>query len=49
MYDTDVLSCQKKRMVPATTAHRKDLIEKIDKLKAGGTTELQSVALLREF
>ncbi|XP_070196192.1 voltage-dependent calcium channel subunit alpha-2/delta-2-like [Littorina saxatilis] len=41
MYDTDVLSCQKKRMVPATNAHRKDLIEKIDKLKAGGTTELQ--------
>ncbi|KAL8570692.1 hypothetical protein ACOMHN_039127 [Nucella lapillus] len=41
MYDTDVMSCQKKRMVPATNAHRKDLIEKIDKLKAGGTTELQ--------
>ncbi|PVD23318.1 hypothetical protein C0Q70_16586 [Pomacea canaliculata] len=41
MYDTDVQSCQKKRMVPATNAHRKDLIAKIDKLQAGGTTELQ--------
>ncbi|XP_059149465.1 voltage-dependent calcium channel subunit alpha-2/delta-2-like [Physella acuta] len=40
-YDTTVLSCQEQRMVPATNAHRKDLIEKIDKLKAGGTTELE--------
>ncbi|CAL1539791.1 unnamed protein product [Lymnaea stagnalis] len=40
-FDTQVLSCQEQRMVPATNAHRKDLIEKIDKLKAGGTTELE--------
>ncbi|XP_067678444.1 voltage-dependent calcium channel subunit alpha-2/delta-2-like [Haliotis asinina] len=40
-FTTEVLSCQMKRMVPATIAHRKDLIEKIEKLKAGGTSELE--------
>ena len=40
-YDTKVLSCEEERMVAATNAHRKDLIEKIEKLKAGGTTELE--------
>ncbi|XP_005108179.1 voltage-dependent calcium channel subunit alpha-2/delta-2 [Aplysia californica] len=40
-YDTRVLSCQEERMVKATNAHRKDLIEKIEKLVAGGTTELE--------
>ncbi|GFR88739.1 voltage-dependent calcium channel subunit alpha-2/delta-2-like, partial [Elysia marginata] len=40
-YDTQVLSCQKERLVPATNAYRKDLKEKISKLKAGGTSELE--------
>ncbi|GFO18775.1 voltage-dependent calcium channel subunit alpha-2/delta-2-like [Plakobranchus ocellatus] len=40
-YDTQVLSCQKESMVPATNAYRKDLKEKISKLKAGGTSELE--------
>nr|KAI8754030.1 voltage-dependent calcium channel subunit alpha-2/delta-3-like [Biomphalaria glabrata] len=40
-YDTQVLSCQEQRMVQGTNAFRKDLIEKIEKLKAGGTTELE--------
>ncbi|KAK3727819.1 hypothetical protein QZH41_008237 [Actinostola sp. cb2023] len=40
-YDTEVLSCQKDRLVPASTSHKKDLIEKIDSLKAGGTSELK--------
>ncbi|XP_015752971.1 PREDICTED: uncharacterized protein LOC107332703, partial [Acropora digitifera] len=40
-YQTEVLSCQQNRLVPASTSHRKDLIEKIDNLKAGGTSELK--------
>ncbi|KAJ7333705.1 hypothetical protein OS493_015788 [Desmophyllum pertusum] len=40
-YKTEVLSCQQNRLVPASTSHRKDLIEKIDNLKAGGTTDLK--------
>ncbi|CAI9736897.1 Hypothetical predicted protein [Octopus vulgaris] len=40
-FTTEVLSCQQNRMVPATIAHRKDLIEKIYSLKAGGTSELE--------
>lgn len=40
-FTTEVLSCQQNRMVPATIAHRKDLIEKIKTLKAGGTSELE--------
>ncbi|KAL3869469.1 hypothetical protein ACJMK2_042147 [Sinanodonta woodiana] len=38
---TEALSCVKEKMVPATIAHRKDLIEKIEKLKPGGTSELE--------
>ncbi|XP_064625749.1 voltage-dependent calcium channel subunit alpha-2/delta-2-like isoform X2 [Lineus longissimus] len=38
---TEVLSCKPDKMVPATVAHRKDLIEKIYSLKAGGTSELE--------
>ncbi|XP_069125986.1 LOW QUALITY PROTEIN: voltage-dependent calcium channel subunit alpha-2/delta-2-like [Argopecten irradians] len=40
-FSTDVLSCQTESLVEATIAHRKDLIEKINKLKAGGTSELE--------
>ena len=40
-YKTEVLSCQQNRLVPASTSHRKDLIEKIDNLRAGGTSELK--------
>ena len=40
-FDTDVLSCQQKGLVPATVSHRKDLIEKIYKLVPGGTSELE--------
>ncbi|KAK3089549.1 hypothetical protein FSP39_004513 [Pinctada imbricata] len=40
-YGTTVLSCQQEKMVQATIAHRKDLKEKIQKLKAGGTSELR--------
>lgn len=40
-YGTTALSCQQDTMVPATIAHRKDLKEKIQKLKAGGTSELE--------
>ncbi|XP_063400495.1 voltage-dependent calcium channel subunit alpha-2/delta-2-like [Mytilus trossulus] len=40
-YSTDVLSCREEKLVPATNAHRKDIIEKIQKLKAGGTSELE--------
>ncbi|XP_021354096.1 voltage-dependent calcium channel subunit alpha-2/delta-1-like, partial [Mizuhopecten yessoensis] len=40
-FSTNVLSCQTESLVPATIAHRKDLIEKIQKLKAGGTSELE--------
>ena len=40
-YKTEVLSCQQNRLVPASTSHRKDLIERIDNLKAGGTSELK--------
>ncbi|CAH1773823.1 unnamed protein product [Owenia fusiformis] len=41
LFTTEVLSCQQEHMVPATVAHRKDLIEKIYKLKPGGTSELE--------
>nr|QJU69482.1 cacna2d1 [Nematostella vectensis] len=41
-YDTEVLSCQKDRLVPASTSHRKDLTEKINNLQAGGTSELKA-------
>ncbi|XP_052254694.1 voltage-dependent calcium channel subunit alpha-2/delta-2-like isoform X2 [Dreissena polymorpha] len=41
-YQTTVLSCQQERMVPATIAHRKDLIRNIKDLKPGGTSELES-------
>lgn len=40
-YGTTALSCQQDTMVPATIAHRKDLKEKIQKLRAGGTSELE--------
>ncbi|XP_050400585.1 voltage-dependent calcium channel subunit alpha-2/delta-2 [Patella vulgata] len=40
-YNTESLSCVQTDLVPATNSHRKDLIEKIDKLRAGGTSELQ--------
>ncbi|ESO88121.1 hypothetical protein LOTGIDRAFT_165858 [Lottia gigantea] len=40
-FDTEPMSCRQNQMVPATNSHRKDLIEKIEKLKAGGTSELQ--------
>ncbi|XP_074641618.1 voltage-dependent calcium channel subunit alpha-2/delta-2-like [Tubulanus polymorphus] len=40
-FDTEVLSCQRDKMVPATVAHRKDLIEKIYSLKPGGTSEME--------
>ena len=40
-YKTEVLSCQKNRLVPASVWHRKDLTEKIDNLKAGGTSEFK--------
>ena len=40
-YSTEVLSCQKNRLVPASVWHRKDLKEKIDSLKAGGTSEFK--------
>ncbi|KAI8499268.1 hypothetical protein Bbelb_230320 [Branchiostoma belcheri] len=41
-HDTEVLSCQQNRLVPASTAHRKDLIQKIDGLQAGGTIQNSS-------
>ena len=41
VYNTEVLSCQNNRLVPASTSHRKDLIDKIDNLKAGGTSEFE--------
>ncbi len=40
-YSTEVLSCQQDRLVQATVAHRKDLIEKVYKLVPGGTSELE--------
>ncbi|KAK2171034.1 hypothetical protein NP493_1112g00000 [Ridgeia piscesae] len=40
-FSTKVLSCQQERLVPATVAHRKDLIEKTFKLVPGGTSELE--------
>jgi hypothetical protein len=36
-----VLSCQQNRLVPASTAHRKDLIAKIKDLEAKGATKLK--------
>jgi hypothetical protein len=38
---TRVLSCQQNRLVPASTAHRKDLIAKIKDLEAKGATKLK--------
>ncbi|XP_070555607.1 voltage-dependent calcium channel subunit alpha-2/delta-2-like [Ptychodera flava] len=40
-FSTEILSCQDDRLVPASTAHRKDLKEKLENLKPGGTSELQ--------
>ena len=40
-FNTEVQSCQHERMVPATIAHRKDLIKNIEGLKPGGTSELE--------
>ena len=40
-HQTNVLSCQHERMVPATIAHRKDLIKNIEDLQPGGTSELE--------
>ncbi|XP_028402985.1 voltage-dependent calcium channel subunit alpha-2/delta-1-like isoform X1 [Dendronephthya gigantea] len=39
---TNVLSCQQNRLVPASTSHRKDLIAKIKELKAAGATKLKN-------
>ncbi|XP_052774120.1 voltage-dependent calcium channel subunit alpha-2/delta-3-like isoform X2 [Mya arenaria] len=41
-YQTTVVSCEQKHMVPATIAHRKDLIKNIQDLKPGGTSELEA-------
>ncbi|XP_060584904.1 voltage-dependent calcium channel subunit alpha-2/delta-3-like [Ruditapes philippinarum] len=41
-YETTVLSCHSERMVPATIAHRKDLIKNVENLRPGGTSELES-------
>ncbi|VEL34225.1 unnamed protein product [Protopolystoma xenopodis] len=41
-YQTEVLSCQENHMVPATLAHRRDLIEKINAIEPGGTTEMDA-------
>ena len=43
LYSTEVLSCQTRSLVPATSAHRKDLIEKISSLQPAGTSEMESV------
>ncbi|GAU99492.1 hypothetical protein RvY_10486 [Ramazzottius varieornatus] len=40
-YTSEVLGCQSGSLVPATNAHRKDLIEKVSQLQAGGTSELE--------
>ncbi|PAA92856.1 hypothetical protein BOX15_Mlig015658g4 [Macrostomum lignano] len=40
-FKSEVLSCQETKMVPATIEFRKDLMEKIDGLKPGGTSELE--------
>ena len=40
-YETTVLSCHSERMVPATIAHRKDLIKNVENLRPGGTSELE--------
>lgn len=32
-FKSEVLSCRRQKMVPATLAHRKDLIETIDQVK----------------
>ncbi|XP_038057398.1 voltage-dependent calcium channel subunit alpha-2/delta-3-like [Patiria miniata] len=40
-FNTTVLSCKDDRLVPATTAHRKDLKEKTGELKPKGTSELK--------
>ncbi|XP_033124937.1 voltage-dependent calcium channel subunit alpha-2/delta-1-like [Anneissia japonica] len=40
-YNTEVLSCKDDRLVPASTAHRKDLNEKTGNLIPGGTSELK--------
>lgn len=42
-YETQVMSCQADSLVPATNAHRKDLIEKVMHLKPGGTSEFEYV------
>ncbi|CAD5114296.1 DgyrCDS3438 [Dimorphilus gyrociliatus] len=40
-FGSQVLSCRKDSLVQATTAHRKDLIEKIYRLEPGGTSEVE--------
>ena len=40
-YTTEVRSCQQGELVQATVSHSKDLIEKIDELEPGGTSELE--------
>ncbi|OWA52215.1 putative Voltage-dependent calcium channel subunit alpha-2/delta-2 [Hypsibius exemplaris] len=40
-YTSEVLGCLSGSLVPATNAHRKDLIEKVSQLQAGGTSELE--------
>lgn len=40
-YTSEVLGCQTSTLVPATNAHKKDLIEKVTGLHAGGTSELE--------
>ncbi|XP_002735490.2 VWFA and cache domain-containing protein 1-like [Saccoglossus kowalevskii] len=45
LFSTDVLSCQDNRLVPASTAHRKDLKEKIETLVPGGTSELHYLTI----
>ncbi|XP_071499643.1 voltage-dependent calcium channel subunit alpha-2/delta-3-like [Diadema antillarum] len=40
-YETEVQSCKNDTLVPATTAHRKDLYSKTSNLVPGGTSELK--------
>ena len=42
VYKTEVLSCQQDTMVKATLAFKRDLKEKLSKLKAGGTSEFET-------
>ncbi|CAF0942065.1 unnamed protein product [Adineta steineri] len=42
IYKTNVLSCQQDKMVKATLAFKRDLKEKLAKLKPGGTSEFET-------